>query len=405
MGVLQTILIILFIALFVPTSIEVRGLYFRLADVVLLLGLSLLLFSKLLKGNLNFTVPPYWRIFLGMIIVAIIGLYDVQNYFGSVGDIIQLIEIYILAGILFASILTKELLKKIAVIIVLGIVVQSVMIVPSMISNHRLWGWMGGSFPFVTCIAFIIVYHVFLYGNSSQRVVSFFLLALLGIELVLTGTRSAWLGVFGGVICANAVRGQKYVLTTLVKFGLIVFLLLGLGSTYVKGRITSIVNPHFYSNVSRFYLISTAWNAFLANPFLGVGLNNLSNLQMKYVPREALLIPEGNHRIAREISMKAGAHNMYFSVLAEMGIMGFCFLVSLVFSSVKEAFQNTKTAKTPHDNAVNSCILACLVAFYILAFFVPGIHLRTDYSFFFVLLLVAIKKFRSFTETGIGGVV
>ncbi len=91
-----------------------------------------------------------------------------------------------------------------------------------------------------------------------------------------------------------------------------------------------------------------------------------------------------------EIKNDAGAHNMYFEVLAELGLTGMICVLILLGSALREAHYNLKLSETPQTRFYNSCIFSSFSAFLVMALFVPGIHVRVDYTIFLVLLLSSI---------------
>lgn len=387
-------IVAIFFSLFLPISFEFAGFHMIPADLTLLCCLTLFAVVRLVRGSLRLQLFPHHRLVTAFLLIAVVSLYNVQNKMGSIGDVLQLVEIYVLLGILLRNTLTDDLLRKISTVLILGIVLQAIPALPKLLEGERFWGWMGGNFPFVAALTFIIVLHLYLYGQAKVKFAALWLLAIIGTELLATGTRSAWLGVVGGSCIASFIKGKNAIFKGLAVALVVLLLIMGTGPPFLSGRLVSIFDTNYYSNVSRLYLLITAWKAFEENPFFGVGIKNFSNVQARYVPREALVNPEGNYRIAREVRLKAGAHNMYLSILAELGLIGFSVFAILFFLSLRHAWLNVRFSEDVYSRARNSCILSCLVSFYLMALFVPGIYLRTDYAVFFILILTSIQKFR-----------
>jgi len=93
-------------------------------------------------------------------------------------------------------------------------------------------------------------------------------------------------------------------------------------------------NPLHFSEYSsdnavlgRLYLWSTAWDFFLSSPLHGVGIGTLAVLFEPYLPN----IPSIDPRIQLE------AHNIYFELLAEAGILGFLSFFGVVIAAYREA--------------------------------------------------------------------
>jgi hypothetical protein len=87
-------------------------------------------------------------------------------------------------------------------------------------------------------------------------------------------------------------------------------------------RIATILSPHEEgSAASRFVINEASLAMFLDHP-LGVGYGNYPDVSPRYLPKEYLT--EG----------KRSAHNMYFTVLCETGILGFTCWISSVLGAV-----------------------------------------------------------------------
>lgn len=382
----------LWITFFIPVSVDV-GIILKPADFLLSFLFLLLVLNYFTSDGAKIRFGPYSAIFGLWILVALISLINAKSFSTGFSDVLQMIELYIIGGIVLASFLSDENSKKIALIIVVAITIQSLGAIPSLIQGKRFWGWMGGSFPIVASFAAIIAYHGILYFNGKQRLFStlafiFILLGLLG-----SATRSAWVALIGGIMVINYFTNPKLFKKSLVILLIVFLLIVFLGPDLVVTRLLSIGDPDFYSNVARVYLMMSAWHAFTEHPLLGVGIKNMSLQIADYLPESARFLSLARkHTIAKEIEHGSGTHNMYFAVLGELGLAGSILLMILLFKSIRQAKANLEKSVSKNQLMKNSCIFSCLIAFYILAFFVPGIHVRIEYTLYWVLLLVLIES-------------
>jgi O-antigen ligase len=139
--------------------------------------------------------------------------------------------------------------------------------------------------------------------------------------LVLTQTRSSWLGFVAGILVIGVLR-YRVVLAALV-IVCVAFALLAPGklmervqnlttTTAASGEGTDTIK----SNMTRVRMWKTGWRMFLDRPVTGVGDGNMYEMYRQYVPDA--IKDEGGH-----------LHNTYVHVLACYGIIGFLAMLAL----------------------------------------------------------------------------
>lgn len=394
---LELAILFIFGSLFIPISIQFAGIILRPADFLLGITFLLFLFELFLKGGTKVRPFPYHKTIIVFILTAILSLTRANQKWASLSDIIQMVELYVIGGIIFTRYVNDRLLKSLSKLIIIGIVLQLFLIFPALTQSKRFWGWSGGNLPFIGLFAGILTYHIIIYCKGKDRLFAIFAFAIICIELIASATRSAWLALITGIFIANYFISRKIFKKSLVVLLIVILLLVLVGPNLISSRIVSFTDPQFYSNVARIYLMVTAWNAFLDNPITGVGIKNLHYQISDYLPAMARYLSlERKITIMRELKAGSGAHNMYFAILAELGLLGFSCIAILVVLSLRDAYTNFKKSSLPFKKMKNSCIFSCLVAFFIMAFFVPGIHLRIECTIFFILLLssIEVEKYR-----------
>lgn len=132
------------------------------------------------------------------------------------------------------------------------------------------------------------------------------------VALILTQTRSSWLGLVGGMITIGILKSKKLLVGT-VAFILLFFLIAP--STYTQ-RAASIFDPTLPSNVARLHMISTGWRMFLDYPIFGTGDIDLKKLYVTYT--EPIDFAEGGH-----------LHNNFMTLLVTLGAVGFIAVMAL----------------------------------------------------------------------------
>ncbi|MGA9364280.1 MAG: O-antigen ligase family protein [Bacteroidota bacterium] len=148
------------------------------------------------------------------------------------------------------------------------------------------------------------------------------------LALVLTFTRSSWLGFLGGCITIGILK-NKYVIPVLV---LVVILFLLFAPSQLRERAYSIVDPNHPNNIGRVHLWTTGIKIFHDHPILGVGDSDLHRIYDRY--RSPGDIEPGGH-----------LHDNILMWLVTLGIVGCIVLISLfvrIFSLELSAFRALK---------------------------------------------------------------
>ena len=164
-----------------------------------------------------------------------------------------------------------------------------------------------------------------------------FILAL--IALVMTQGRGAWLGFLGGlfVVVFLLMKNKKLFIVAVILVGV-----LGVGAVTSKGlennryikRFESIQNLEDTSNKIRLFMWESSIDMFKNNFPFGVGRDNASKYALEYMEKKNKY-DEMEHKWAKahlkEIAGSGNLHSMYFTTLAEEGILAFPFIGMFLF--------------------------------------------------------------------------
>jgi len=157
-------------------------------------------------------------------------------------------------------------------------------------------------FVLLLCVPFLVHAST----PARWRIALFLSSAVLLVGLILTQTRSSWLGFIAGVVTIGFLKNKKVILLLV---GLVVLFVL-LAPADFRTRAASIVDPSQVSNLSRIHMITTGWKMFLDHPLFGTGDIDLRKLYVTYItPIDSA---EGGH-----------LHNNFMMLLATLGIVGF----------------------------------------------------------------------------------
>ena len=176
---------------------------------------------------------------------------------------------------------------------------------------------------------------------KKQKELPIYLLALILalIALVMTQGRGAWLGFLGGlfVVVFLLMKNKKLFIVGVILVGV-----LGVGAVTSKGlennryikRFESIQNLEDTSNKIRLFMWESSIDMFKNNLPFGVGRDNASKYALEYMEKNHKY-DEMKHKWAKahlkEIAGSGNLHSMYFTTLAEEGILAFPFIGMFLF--------------------------------------------------------------------------
>ncbi|MBE0645919.1 MAG: O-antigen ligase family protein [Bacteroidetes bacterium] len=180
--------------------------------------------------------------------------------------------------------------------------------------------------------------------------------ALMLVALVLTMTRSSWLGFAAGAVLIGALR-YRMLIPALAVVLLLVFLIaprqyrerLSLMFTTQKTELKGETGGEavVQSNQSRMRMWRTGWQMFLDHPVVGVGDGEMYMMYREYVPDA--IKDEGGH-----------LHNTYIHVLATHGAVGLLAMLAL-FGAI--AWREWRIIRREKGNATGALALGALAAF------------------------------------------
>jgi len=132
------------------------------------------------------------------------------------------------------------------------------------------------------------------------------------VALLLTFTRSSWLGFICGAALIGILR-SKYALFVLVGF-VVLFLLFA--PLPLRERAYSIIDPNDPTNIPRIHMWKTGIQIFKDYPMLGVGDSDLGDIYRTYTT--PIDPAEGGH-----------LHNNFVHLLVTLGIVGFTAVIAI----------------------------------------------------------------------------
>jgi O-antigen ligase len=140
---------------------------------------------------------------------------------------------------------------------------------------------------------------------------------VLGVGLLLTFTRGAWIGIVVG-LCAVIARLRKRLLLLVPPVLLLLFLAL---PTEFQDRALSSFDLSFGPNADRIQMWRVGVSMWRENPWTGVGLGDLQVIYNDHVPNAL-----------DDARVYGHLHNVWLQVLASMGLIGLIAFAWLIFS-------------------------------------------------------------------------
>ncbi len=183
----------------------------------------------------------------------------------------------------------------------------------------------------IKMFALLITLPLLIHRETSLRLRVWFTLLLLPISfaLVLTQTRSSWIGAIGGIIVIGLLKEKKAIVALLVV--IIVFALFAPHPLQVRAM--SIFDTQQTSNLARIHMAKTGLKIFRDFPILGTGDVDLHALYVHYT--KPIDPGEGGH-----------LHNNIIQALVTLGAVGFLVLMALYAAIGQSLWKMYKVAQS-----------------------------------------------------------
>ena len=158
-----------------------------------------------------------------------------------------------------------------------------------------------------------------LYNAPRGRLLVFAATVVLGVAIVLSQSRSAWLAAAVGVAVAVPMRRAQWVRARLPLFALAALVLAGLACAWpvLSSRVLETWSPSDTGGRARLWFWSGAWRMVLDHPWIGAGLGAFRHWSPRYLG-EALCAPGGETLYHNEVHTLY-AHCDPLEFLAEIG--------------------------------------------------------------------------------------
>jgi O-antigen ligase len=395
----------------------------KIADLILVI-LILSYFAKgALRGDVSLLKTPLDKAILVFLSVLGISLVNVVDLSKGITNFSRHIQLFALFYVIQSELKGNEVRKFLRFFLLLAMVhsIYNLYFFVSYAGKIRSFGIAGVPFADMLVASLIISYSFYLFqkNNLSRLKYAAVFFILLG-ALFATQTRGAMMSfslsytfvsiitltlgrkVYSSIVCRNFWK---------LAFSLAVFLLL---AVHLFGSLVTDLTHRFYSLYQlpvtggqetiqlRFHLWETALKAFLAYPFLGIGIGQFRVVHL-IIPnlRFSPLFPE---------TVRLDAHNIVLSYLSEAGLLGLCSLLYFMISFLRLGWGTYKGFLNKEDLPILTSLLGILFFVFVSSFYAGawfyGVNGMT-FMFFLALTVVfhrtqmmqgQIRRFSKFAE-------
>ncbi|KPL04542.1 MAG: hypothetical protein AMJ90_00395 [candidate division Zixibacteria bacterium SM23_73_2] len=222
------------------------------------------------------------------------------------------------------------------------------------------------------------VFPLFLAGNlyyfsirkSKQFWIYFLGAFIVGITLILTFSRSGWMGLLAGVSVVMwdkrkqifKAKNLRAIVLTILLLLLLIIPFYNYLSYSIEYRLVEKVSSKIH-----FFVMKAAWDMFLSNPITGVGIGNFGAYYGRYInPGFDYYNP----------------HSTYLAILSETGILGFIVHMAIYLFVLKQILCFKRKTKGYESEVLGTGLLAGFVALMVANIF----YQNYTFQFFFVFL-------------------
>ncbi len=213
--------------------------------------------------------------------------------------------------------------------------------IPKLTSTIGQRNWISNFLFMAMPIAF---FYYLLEKNSKRKVYYYIFLSLLYINLLILQSRGIWIaialaGLFGLIFLSKLKLGviflvnKKWLLLLVVTFVVISVIystenIFNKSPLFIENRILPALEGEDVSLNKRILILYVAYDMFRENPVFGIGIGTFKK---EYLYYQAKILPELFPRLASNYANAQEAHNEYFQILAELGIIGLLIFLTIIY--------------------------------------------------------------------------
>ncbi|NUM60683.1 MAG: O-antigen ligase family protein [Ignavibacteriaceae bacterium] len=331
--------------------------------------LSFLLTHKYEFQEFKNKILNYFGIFILSLIPSYYNL--ISNVTEALPLSLHLIFFVLTFTIISASIQNHFQIRDLIILFLAVSLINGLFVVAlALLTGQRVFGFSG--IMYVDYVGYsIVISFIFLMLKKRGKLISLIVLCILSLALIFTQTRSIWL-VTGATLFLSFLHlffsSQKYQLSRLklsvgfisIIFAISIFTLTlkDVNKDYFERveikkieqtddpmRLTLQIN----SLVTRYFIWSAAWEAFINNPVIGVGIYGFPFVSKEYSDVDPFLY--------KSFIEKLTPHETFLAILTEGGILGFLGFMFFLISTILYAIKNYKLSRSQDELFYSELIL------------------------------------------------
>jgi O-antigen ligase len=199
---------------------------------------------------------------------------------------------------------------------------------------------------------------------------------IVGSVLVLTFSRSGWMGLLAGLVVLLIDKRKELLKSGVVRYLLLFLIILALlivpFKSYLFPSVEYRLTEKASSNV-HFFVMKSAFSMFLSNPLTGVGIGSFGEAYGKYFkPGFEYYNP----------------HSTYLAILSETGLLGFLLHMAIYYYVLKQILFFKRETKGFDSQVIGSGLLAGFVGLLVANIF----YQNYTFQFFFVFMGLAFAS-------------
>jgi O-antigen ligase/Tfp pilus assembly protein PilF len=263
-------------------------------------------------------------------------------------------------------------------------------------------------------MVFPIVFSYFLLEENKKKIVYYLLLSILYTVLLIFQSRGVWISAGLTLILGifflykfrlfNILRQNKRWLFLLFITLILITVIYSIPSTHnplnkntetIPQKITSVYEDNFSSINSRLLMWYTAFEMIKDKPFLGIGVGLY---KMDYLDYQAGFL-EQNPNYLKYHSRAEEAHNEYFQLAAELGIIGlgiFLYILSILYGSALKFLKEKKGEKGKKEKLLLWGLLMGITCFLFHSMLTFPLHVPALGSAFFTIFALTFLYINNF---------
>lgn len=310
-------------------------------------GMKLIPFTSLLDGLLLFAIfnagkfnlaRTQTKLWLALFPLMVVHIPIATNNFWA---LILTKDMFLTFGLYLGIITFVDSLDKFNRVMKVWLGVHMILAVLGVLAQGRgVGGWLGDENDFCMQMDVVAGFALFLMssrGAGVSRPIYIGLLCLFVLAAMTTMSRGGFIGLLAIGLYWWA-RSPNKILPVFLGLVVVLFMIMAAPAEYwdeIKST-TSEETLETGTGAQRIYTWEIGWEMFLGNPILGVGQGNFPWVFEEY---------QGDRTFSDRSLAGRAAHSLYFTLLPELGLIGFGIFVGMLVTSFKDLQGVSRVAK------------------------------------------------------------